>query len=225
MLVFPDFDCSFFSNVSPTKPILLERIKTLFELITSQKERIIFIGTISSLVTKTIKKDDLIFFDVFNQSKNTYFKLSNFLKHNNYEFVDTVRNKGECCIRGQIIDMFSPLEDKPARILYNFEEVETVNYFDIFNQNNTGVIKNYYISPSSEIIFNLNSIRNFRESYRKLKIKNKDDFYKSISNEDIIPGSEQFYPILYEKYDSIINYLDDFVFFFIMALSCNKTYK
>ena len=214
VLVFPDFDCSFFSNVSPTKPILLERIKTLFELITSQKERIIFIGTISSLVTKTIKKDDLIFFDVFNQSKNTYFKLSNFLKYNNYEFVDTVRNKGECCIRGQIIDLFSPLEDKPARILYNFEEVETVNYFDIFNQNNTGVIKNYYISPSSEIIFNLNSIRNFRESYRKLKIKNKDDFYKSISNEDIIPGSEQFYPILYEKYDSIINYLDDFVFFF-----------
>ena len=143
VLVFPDFDCSFFSNVSPTKPILLERIKTLFKLITSQKERIIFIGTISSLVTKTIKKDDLIFFDVFNQSKNTYFKLSNFLKYNNYEFVDTVRNKGECCIRGQIIDIFSPLEDKPARILYNFEEVETVNYFDIYNQNNTGVIKNY----------------------------------------------------------------------------------
>ena len=95
VLVFPDLDCSFFSNVSPTKPILLERIKTLFKLITSQKERIIFIGTIRSLVTKTIRKNDLIFFDVFNQSKNTYFKLSNFLKDNNYEFVDTVRNKGE----------------------------------------------------------------------------------------------------------------------------------
>ena len=38
VLVFPDFDCSFFSNVSPTKPILLERIKTLFKLITSQKK-------------------------------------------------------------------------------------------------------------------------------------------------------------------------------------------
>ena len=65
-----------------------------------------------------------------------------------------------------------------------------------------------------KLSFNLNSIKNFRESFRKLKIKNKDDFYKSISNEDIIPGSEQFYPILYEKYDSIIDYLDDFVFFF-----------
>ena len=30
VLIFPDFDCSFFSNVSPTKPILIERIKTLY---------------------------------------------------------------------------------------------------------------------------------------------------------------------------------------------------
>ena len=146
--------------------------------------------------------------------KNSYLKLNDFLKKNNYEFVDTVRSKGECCVRGQIIDIFSPLENKPARILYNFDEVETVNYFDIYNQNNCGKIKKYLISPSSEIIFNSNSIKNFRENFRKLKIKDKDDFYKSISNKNIIPGSEQFYPILYDKYDSIINYLDDFNIFF-----------
>ena len=212
--IFPEFDCPFFSNVSPTKPVLLERIRTLFKLITSQKERIIFIGTISSLATKTIKKEDLIFFDIFNKSKNTYFKLSKFLKQNHYEFVDTVRNKGECSVRGQIIDIFSPLENKPARILYNFEEVEAVNYFDIYNQNNSGIVNNYLISVSSEIIFNSNSIKNFRESFRKLGIKDKDDFYKSISNKDIIPGSEQFYPILYDEYDSIIDYLDGFKIFF-----------
>ena len=117
ILVFPDLDCSFFSNVSPTKPILLERIKTLFKLITSKKKRIIFIGPINSLITKTIKKKNLNFFNIFDKSKNTYLKLSNFLKQNNYEFVDTVRSEGECCVRGQIIDIFSPLENKPARIL------------------------------------------------------------------------------------------------------------
>ena len=212
--IFPDFDCPFFSNVSPTRPILLERIKTLFKLITSKKERIIFIGTISSLATKTIKKEDLIFFDVFNKSKNTYLELSKFLKKNNYEFVDTVRSKGECSVRGQIIDIFSPLENKPVRILYNFEEVEAVNYFDVYNQNNCGIVNNYLISISSEIIFNSNSIKNFRESFRKLRIKGKDDFYKSISKKNIIPGSEQFYPILYKKYDSIIDYLDGFKIFF-----------
>ena len=66
----------FFSNVSPTKLILQERIKTLYKLITSKKKkRIIFIGTINSLVTKTILKEKLIFFDVFNKSKNNYTNL------------------------------------------------------------------------------------------------------------------------------------------------------
>ena len=214
VLIFPDFDCTFFSNISPTKPILLERIKTLIKLLTKHKDRIIFIGTINSLVTKTILKEKLNFFDVFNQSKNRYLKLSQYLKKNNYEFVDTVRNKCECSIRGQIIDIFSPIENKPIRILYNLDEVESVNFFDTHTQSNSGIVKNYLISPTSEIVFSNDSIKYFRESFRKLRIKDKDDFYKSISNKDIIPGSEQFYPILYEKYDSIINYLDGFDFFF-----------
>ncbi len=214
ILVFPGFDCSFFSNVSPTRAILQERLYTLFKLITLQKERVIFIGTIDSLATKTIIKEKLIFLDVFKKSKNTYTNLSNFLKHNNYEFVDTVRAKGECCVRGQIIDIFSLIENKPIRILYNFEEVETINFFDIYNQNNSGIVKKYLISPTSEIVFDSDSIKYFRESFRKLKIKDKDDFYKSISNKQIIPGSEQFYPILYDKFNSIIDYLDGFDIFF-----------
>ena len=129
-MIFPGFDCSFFSNVSPTKPILQERIKTLFKLLKSKKKRIIFIGTIKSLVTKTIIKEKLIFFDVFNKSQNSYINLSNLLMKNNYDFVDTVRGKGECCVRGQIIDIFSPVENKPIRILYKFEEYSY--YYDIF---------------------------------------------------------------------------------------------
>ena len=214
ILIFPDLDCSFLSNVSPTKPILLERITTLFNLVANKKEKIILIATINSLVTKTIVKEKLSFFDVFDQSKNSYAKVNNFLKQNNYEFVDTVRSKGECCVRGQIIDIFSPLENKPIRILYNFEEVETVNYFDVYSQNNCGVVKNYFICLTSEIIFDSNSIKYFRESFRKLKISDKNDFYKSISSDNIIPGSEQFYPILYDKYDSIIDYLDGYSFYF-----------
>ena len=35
----------------------------------------------------------------------------------------------------------------------------------------------------------------------------------SISNGLIIPGSEQFYPILYNDYDSLLNYLGEYYFF------------
>ena len=114
----------FFSN----KTNIIGTNKNINKITHKTKDRIIFIGTINSLVTKTIIKEKLNFFEIFNQSKNSYVKLTQYLKKNSYEFVDTVRNKGECCIRGQIIDIFSPIENKPVRILYNIDEVESVNF-------------------------------------------------------------------------------------------------
>ena len=35
------------------------------------------------------------------------------------------------------------------------------------------------------------------ELIRKLNIKEKDDFYRSLSDGQILPGSDQFFPILY----------------------------
>ena len=37
VLTFPDFDCDFFSNISPTKEILSERIKTLYKILFPKK--------------------------------------------------------------------------------------------------------------------------------------------------------------------------------------------
>ena len=51
--------------------------------------------------------------------KNKLENQMNEMLNNNYEFVDIVRNKGEYCVRGQIIDLFSPIEDLPVRILFN----------------------------------------------------------------------------------------------------------
>ena len=39
------------------------------------------------------------------------------------------------------------------------------------------------------------------------------NFISQFSNGLIIPGSEQFYPILYNDYDSLLNYLGEYYFF------------
>ena len=63
------------------------------------------------------------------------------------------------------------------------------------------------------ILFNDSTIRNFRQVFRKIKISNKEDFYKSISNKIFLPGSDQFYPILFRNFDSIIDYFSDELIF------------
>ena len=103
-----------------------------------------------------------------------------------------LRGKGEYVLRGQIIDIFSPIEDLPVRILFDIDKIESMNLFDENNQKKINDIEEYNLIPSSEIFFDEKNIKNFRESFRGLKIEDKDEFYKAISNKIIIPGSEQF---------------------------------
>ena len=51
-----------------------------------------------------------------------------------YERVRFVRNKGEFAIRGDIIDVFTPNEKNPARISFEFDNVESLYLFDVENQ-------------------------------------------------------------------------------------------
>ena len=215
VLVFPEFDCSFFLNISPTKDVLYERIKTLNNLISSKKGRVILICPIKALISKTIpidkfKKKKLI---VNNYSKNIYQNIKTFLTENNYEFVDIVRNIGEYSVRGQIIDVFSPAEENPLRILFNLDDIEYMNYFDRHSQNNLNKIDKYVLLAATEIIFDNESIRTFRELFRKYRFKDKEEFYKSISNKILIPGSEQFFPIIYKNHSPVLDYLKNFSFF------------
>ena len=121
-----------------------------------------------------------------------------------------LRGKGEYVLRGQIIDIFSPIEDLPVRILFDIDKIESMNLFDENNQKKINDIEEYNLIPSSEIFFDEKNIKNFRESFRGLKIEDKDEFYKAISNKIIIPGSEQFFPILNDKYESIFDFIKNF---------------
>ena len=75
-----------------------------------------------------------------------------------------MRNKGEYCVRGQIIDLFSPIEDLPVRILFNLDDVESMYFFDRHNQNNDRETNSYNLLPPSEIVFDEDTIK-FLESH------------------------------------------------------------
>ena len=93
-----------------------------------------------------------------------------------YEKVEFVRNKGEFAIRGDIVDIFSPNEKKPVRISFNFEDIESLNFFNPENQKSEEKIDNYSLFIASEILFNDSTIRNFRQVFRKLKLIIKKNF-------------------------------------------------
>ena len=211
---FPSFDCSFLSNLSPTIENKSQRIKTLYNL--SQNKEMILISSLDSLVEKTISKNS--FFNsriVLSINSNiNYNNIINFLKKNNFENVDFVNNVGEYSKRGEIIDIFSPLNNFPVRIFFNFENIEKIKKISINTQETSIEIDKYEICPPSEFIFSDENITHFRKEFRELNISDKNDYYHSISEKNIIEGSEQFFPILNKSLSSLTDYLEDFELFF-----------
>ena len=193
---FPSFDCSFLSNLSPTIDNKRQRIKTLYNLY-QNKEMIL----ISSLVN--------------------YTKIIEFLKKNNFELVDFVTNAGEYSKRGEIIDIFSPLSNYPVRVFFHFENIEKIKRISINTQETSIEIDKYEICPPSEFIFNDENISHFRKEFRELELINKDDYYQSISEKNIIEGSEQFFPILNKSLSPLTDYIGNFELFFYKDYKIN----
>ena len=209
---FPCFDCFFFSNLSPTNKNKSDRISCLHNLVFSELPNKIIISSLEAIVTNTINFETLKKFQlvISNKCSISYDKILNFLVEGGYERVDFVHNKGEFAIRGEIMDIFSPIHQYPLRILFDFEKIEKLSLFSTENQLSIRNIKNYYLSLSSEFQFNSENIESFRSSFRQLKVKDKDDYYKSLSQRIVLPGSEQFFPILNSKFDSFLEYLDSY---------------
>ena len=175
VIEFPDFDCDFLSNLSPTSEIKTSRIRTLYDLIFKDEQDVILICCIKTLLTKTIK---------INKNNNSLFRLTinkdikyediiNFLESSGYERLDFVHNPGEYSVRGEILDIFSPIEDHPIRIIFDFDKIYKINLFSVDNQLSKKKINEYNLFLSSEIQFNKENIECFREKFRKLIIKDK----------------------------------------------------
>ena len=145
-------------------------------MIFSENKNTIFLISIRSILHKVVplKEINQKRLVVNTDKKCTYEILIKYLNENMYERVEFVRNKGEFAIRGDIIDVFTPNEKNPARISFEFDNVESLYLFDVENQKSFKKIFQYHLFVASEILFNDSSIKNFRQTFRKLKLAGKE---------------------------------------------------
>ena len=99
-------------------------------------------------------------------SKNNEIDINEFVKKlvkMGYERVHTTYNVGEFSLRGEVIDIFPSCYDKPIRINFAFDEVETIKFFDLSTQLTSGKEEqNVVILPINEIILE-EGIEKFKE--------------------------------------------------------------
>ena len=191
------------------------RINTFYQLL-NEKDSFILL-TVDNLITPIVSpkyiQDNTI---KLNVSDNIDFNtLTLNLLNNGYERVHRVDRSGQFCIRGEIIDVFSPGYDFPVRIDFFDTEIEKIKSFDIFTQLTIdNDLNEYIIYPNILTVENNNTnLLNYFDEKNTIifmpkfvdSLNNAKDLIEEYNNSSLKDNQVQIY-----QEDQIIKYLDNY---------------
>ncbi|MCR4822552.1 MAG: transcription-repair coupling factor [Treponema sp.] len=84
-----------------------------------------------------------------------------------YLRVPKVSLPGEFTLRGEVLDIFTPGEEKPSRILFDFDEIASIKSFNADSQSTIEALDNLLIYPMKEVIWNEELISNLERVFEK----------------------------------------------------------
>jgi len=152
ILYFPSWGILPFTYSKPDSRKEAERARTLSSLFSEQKSRLI-ITSVDAVVQKIPGKaafeKNVLSFNV--HEKYGFHTLAQFFEKLGYERVDLVENYGQFCIKGNIIDIFSPLFFNPVRLDFFGDDLERIVLFDPDTQKSTGSLHSIQIFPRHDL--------------------------------------------------------------------------
>ena len=161
-----------------------------------------------------------------------------------YTRVSRVNVRGEFSLRGEVLDIFLPLEQNPVRIVFDFDEIESIKDFEADSQITLGARDKITIYPMKEVLWTDELVEKLRQklteyqdtalapdlaSDYQLKSGSKihlpftehaKDYLEMMLDELSVKketeGEELYYSLLWDKEYTILDYLtpDTFVLFY-----------
>ena len=164
-------------------------------------------------------------------------KIAEKLTRLGYTRVSKVGVRGEFSLRGEVLDIFLPLDENATRIIFDFDEIQSIKTFDVISQVTLSSKESVLFYPMKEIIWTEELIEKVS---KKLDEYQKTALHEDISKEGVhLPfteaalevkermlselktrfeceGEEFFYNLAFDKTYTILDYLEEntFVFYY-----------
>lgn len=236
---FPDFDQEPYSTAKIPEFITSNRVNTLYNLIKNKQEKKLVITSYLGVLHKTVDKSYLKTKTLPLKEKQniSISKVVDFLVNNGYERVNTVANKSDFAVRGDILDVYpsfidvndiaicgnkaSKNEDGESadnqmayRISFFDDEIESIKVFDVNNQRTMGNTEEIELKIPSEIVATPENIKNFKYEYqvRFGNFEKNDINFLSASNNLLPHGEASYLPIIIPNTNFIYSYLENPLF-------------
>ena len=216
VLVLPSSESDPYAGSSPHPETLERRALTLWRLARHRQDFVLL--TARALSRRTVTPDEIAEAGVVlakndNQSpEDLVYKLV----AAGYVREDPVGAVGEFSMRGGIIDVWSPGQDRPVRIEFFGDEIDSMRGFDPDTQLSTSQLSEVEIVPMREVVVRSQDFRAWAEAARQ---RWSDERYARALRDrtmfadegDSFAGWEWLMPIVRERSGSIFDYLKNAV--------------
>ncbi|WP_374449628.1 transcription-repair coupling factor [Cloacibacterium normanense] len=197
VLYFPETHLEPYQVEKTQNANIVLRTEVLNRLNFDKKKKII-VATASSLSEKVLKKEDFkaISHTIKVGDQLDFDFTEELLNQFNFNYTDFVSEPGEFSVRGGIVDVFSYAYEKPFRITFFGNEVESIKEFDIETQLSTGKVNEF------ELVSNMN----FAVSGSKVSLLDllpKDSFIVTKNAYLTVKKLKDFYEKAEQKFETL----------------------
>ncbi|MWN06531.1 transcription-repair coupling factor [Gilliamella sp. Pas-s95] len=197
-IFFPDWETLPYDSFSPHQDIVSERLSCLYHLGHLTKGALIL--PINTLMQKVCPQSYLgghvFIMKKGQQISREHLRLQ--LENAGYRSVSQVMEHGEYATRGELFDIYPMGSDKPYRIDFFDNEIDSIRTFDVENQRTLNEIEEIQLLPAHEFPFDKASIELFRSQWREqFEVRlDAESIYQQVSK-NILPTGIEYWQALF----------------------------
>ena len=223
VIYFPPYNILPFKDLAYHGETVAKRISSLYRLTASEVSPIV-VTTVDALLHKIIPKQELLnYVELIMAGEDIDRDLFVAkLLSGGYVQAMIVEEPGDFCVRGGILDVFSPLYSDPLRIELFGNTVDSLRFFSAASQRTTKKIQEAVILPAKETILKKECLDEIISRIRKqasaldLPVTKVRDLVNRVRNEGVFPGIESLIPLIYPELDSFFDYVPNHAMYILI---------
>ncbi len=213
-VLFPPYNISPFKFMSYHNETAARRIRALYAMIEGRRAQVM-VTTATALRQRLIPKSVLADFAelIIAEEEIEPDRLVAKLAAGGYTRSVVVEEPGDFCVRGGIIDIFSPLYDNPIRIELFGDFAETIRFFSPSSQRSLEHVHEAVILPAREVTLEKARLDVIVGRFRARALEQElprttvRDIVQRIKDQGVFPGIENLTPMIYDRMDTLFDYL------------------
>jgi len=215
-LHFPAYNILPYKLISYHNETASRRIGTLYRLMSDSAPQIV-ITSAEALLQKVIPRREINDYAelILTGEDCERDRLIEKLIAGGYLRTTIVEEPGDFCIRGGILDIFSPLYRDPLRIEFFGDTVDAIRSFSATTQRKIKAISEAVILPAKEAVLQKENLVEVIGRVRRqasgleLAARQVREIVDRIKQEGVFPGVESLIPLIYPKLDTVFDYIPD----------------